>query len=194
MAEKHNLEEEAEKCEIIILNCPLCNFSGDQEKQVIKHLEDVHKLVDNEPKKINKPCRYHRQNRCSKGQDCKFLHEEKNDKETFKDNNEERNKSNPKKCKHGLKCTYLKQNRCSFYHDEAAQPRQQSNPRQTPQVNRTDPRPIPGHGHKSYALSSHVKMCRDSDMCNRGIKCRFRHYTPSHYEEGFHQRSSNKIQ
>ena len=184
----HNKEGSNENIEII--NCPLCDYSGDTDEQVIKHLEEVHELYDDpKPRKINKPCRYFRQNRCSKGLECKFTHQENPGNKTKLTENSD--KSNM--CKNGLKCTYLKQNRCDFYHEIAAQPRQQIiHHRSYNEV--SDPRTHSANAHKPNGPKTQVKMCRDGHNCDRARSCSFRHYTPAHYDVNFIQRSSKKTQ
>ena len=193
LSDVHNVDDiPKEKEDTKDVNCPLCDFSSKSEEQTIKHIEDVHKLVDESTsKKINKPCRYYRQKRCFKGQDCKFVHEE-----TQESPNKKPTENTTKTCKHGIKCTFLKQNRCHFYHEVAAQPKKQSRPseqqEQQPEIVRSDPRPTSGHEHKFRASLNQVNMCNDNHKCDRGRRCRFRHYSPAHYEVDFSQRSSNR--
>ena len=189
MAEVHNIEDAKKDNDLECFNCPLCEYNADSEELVIKHLEDVHKLVDEpKPRKINKPCRYYKQNRCFKGEDCKFTHEK-----TFENTYETKDNHNEHiKCKHGLNCTYLKQNRCSFYHEIAAQPRKESNLRQPTQGGRADPRPPSGHDQQSNVSLRQVKLCRDGNKCDKSRACRYRHYNPDHYKVDFIQRNSNQ--
>lgn len=165
------------------VNCPLCDYIDTSEECVIKHIEKVHQLADLGPKKTNKTCRYFLQNRCFKGQDCKFLHEEINQNL----NEQEANKNEPKMCKNGLKCIFLKQNRCQFYHKVAAQPFKQN-------VDRSDTRPSAGHGQQLRGSPNQVKLCRDGSSCDRSRRCKFRHYSPQHYKMDFSLNSSNRNQ
>ena len=183
----HSLGElRKENVETKDMNCPLCEYCDTSEELLIKHIEEVHQLVDHSPKKTNKPCRYFLKNRCFKGQDCKFLHEKVN----LNLKNIEANKIDPKMCKNGLKCNFLKQNRCHFYHKIAAQ---SAHPNQQ-KVGRSDPRPPASHVQKHHGSPNQVKLCRDGHSCDKGKWCKFRHYTPNHYNMDFSQISPNMNQ
>ena len=188
ISDNHNKDGSNENIKNV--KCPLCDYSGDTDEQVIKHLEEVHELVDDpKPRKINKPCRYFKQNRCFKGVECKFTHQENNEnKIKHAENNDKSNM-----CKNGLKCTFLKQNRCDFYHEIAAQPRKKmSNNKSHNEV--SDPRTHSTNAQQSNVSLTQVKLCRDGNKCDRSRSCRYRHYNPDHYKVDFIQRSSNKRQ
>ena len=181
LADIHNLVDKTHNDKMNVVKCPICEYSSDTDEKVVKHLENVHNLVDEATaNKVNKPCRYFKQNRCFKGPECKFVHEENKDKI----------EGQLKECKNGISCKFLKQNRCDFFHVIAAQPKHQSIHKPSNQ-DISHLRPTSGHVQQFHASPNRVNMCRDCDKCSRGRSCRFRHYSPAHYQLDFRQLSSN---
>ena len=73
-------------------------------------------------------------------------------------------------CRNGLSCRFLRENRCKFYHAEAAQPDgnewQSSHRRQNRRPRQRVPPRVP---------SSNVQWCKFGDNCHRRF-CEFKHY------------------
>ena len=265
----HNLGDNSEDN----IKCPICDYSAYKEEQVIKHIEIVHDLPEQEmSNKINKPCRYFKEKRCFKGSECKFMHENlktNNDLARHKKNhartgfqcmlcdykaeiegelvkhlanahditnktdttnkseenrfhcplcdhsednqqnlvkhlevehklmdmsssrNTNTNKTNQNQtippCHNGISCRYLRENRCSYFHEEAAQqeerweevrsrqPRSNNNYHNNLQNNHLSNNHNNHPSNQNNNQSDGVGWCRQELRCSRGRKCKYKH-------------------
>ena len=120
-----------------------CGCQTETEEQMIRHIDDYHMIkvretdeqvteTPEQKRKVNKECRYFKQGRCTKGDECLFKHFkstykcekcsfEADKKETLeehiKNKHKERQTSNTL-CKNGASCHFKAQNRCKFFHNE----------------------------------------------------------------------------
>ena len=173
LAYVHNLHDitEQRKHEGNQFNCALCDHIEDSEQELVNHLEISHKLVDVSSKtKTNQTSL-----------------------------NQRRTNSSLIKCENGQSCWYLRENRCRYYHEEAAQPeevweevrsrhsRQPNNNHNNnlqnnnyhinqPNNHQTHPNKHHNHQHNQQGDSwEGVQWCRMDLSCTRGRRCKYRH-------------------
>ena len=192
-----------------IFSCHKCDFKAPTEKEVDQHLDSVHlagfetitnmenSIKDNEPKKKYSCCL-----------DCGFnasteeeISNHLDNVHKLRDDNSQSTKSHQvqskttkpksnKTCKNGDSCRFLKENRCHFFHEIAAQPEEQWQEvrprRQRQERNGSQGEDTWAQGRNGGFYRVHqvtVKWCKDSDKCDKGYmrpngkmwSCPFRH-------------------
>ena len=84
-------------------------------------------------------------------------------------------------CKNGFSCRFLRENRCMFYHPEAAQPPQSEfeEVQQEGEWMQVKPRrpnqKLVRRGAQSGDSSDGVMWCNAGHKCDKGRVCKFRH-------------------
>ena len=194
-------------------NCHKCEFKATTEEQVSNHLDEVHlkgfETITNMNKSIKEKekvidciynCDFNAGTEEEVARHIDIVHLEKDVTEPTTTPNTEKNTQSIKECKNGLSCKFLKQNRCMFYHEEAAQSEGQwevVRPRRQQQGRNIDNEArISGRGSSHRVHSITVKWCRDGDKCRKGYRmsngkmwsCAFRHQTLGFGESSLNRR------
>jgi hypothetical protein len=144
-------------------NCALCVHSEDTEQKLVKHLEVKHKLVDMSNKRKTNQTNPNQRKLNQTGQTCQ----------------------------NGPCCRYLRENRCRYFHEEAAQPEEgweevrHHHPRQNNNHpnNQSNYHPNNLHNHPNNNHSRNhynnqadgVAWCRQELSCTRGRKYEYKH-------------------
>ena len=186
----------------VSFSCHKCEFKAPTENEMSKHLDEVHLLgyetITNMEKSINNnntiQCIYDcdfkakTEEAVAKHIDEIHLEIEINDQKEHKSVKTKMDKSNSV-CKNGVTCRFLKQNRCLFFHKEAAQPgdgqwevvRPRRQGRQYGLSGETLAKGVNGVSYRVHPVT--VKWCKEGDKCHKGYRmstgrmwnCAFRH-------------------
>ena len=170
-------------------SCHECNFKAQTESDISKHLDEVHlagfETITNMENSINGNesddkcfcplCDFKAQTEEAVVKHLEDVHELK-DITNESQSNKSIKRSPNIVCKNGVSCRFLKENRCHYYHEVAAQ-------HEGPWVE-VQSRRKRQERHQSQATGvstpsgrlSDVKNCRDWDKCDRGRWCKFQHY------------------
>ena len=189
----------------MVFSCHICDFKSQTEVQVSKHLDEVHlqgfETITNLENSIKETvqiincimCDFNAKTEEEVARHIDIVHLENNN--TVQP---EKTKTSNKACKNGDTCQFLKQNRCLFFHEVAAQPEGQWE-----EVRSRKQKKVRQSGEESWAKGRHggmyrvhpitVKFCNDGDKCHRGYmrsngkmwSCAFQHESL-----GFNQRFS----
>ena len=173
--------------------CHKCEFKAQAEYQVIKHLDEVHlegfETITNMENSIKETeaiikciiCDFEAPTEQEVAKHIDAVHLDQEETEPTQYSN--------KTCKNGISCRFLKQNRCLFYHKEAAQSdgqweevrhRRQGRSR----ASQNEEVSVTGRGGASYRVHPiTVKWCKDGDKCRKAYRmangkrwsCAFRH-------------------
>ena len=192
--------------------CHKCEFKAPTENEMSKHFDEVHlegfETITNMENSTNEDvtiqCIYDcdfkgkTEEEVAKHIDDIHLQIETKDQAEHKSVETKVDRSN-KVCKNGETCRFLKQNRCLFFHKEAAQPeegqweevRPRRQGRQSGLSGETWVRGVHGVSYRVHPVT--VKWCKDGDKCHKGYRmsngkrwnCVFRHEPLD-----FNQRSS----
>ena len=161
----HDITDDKKKYEGNQFNCALCDHIEDSEHKLVKHLEIVHKLVDVSSKTST--------NKTSL--------------------NQSRVNPSVNQCENGPSCWYLRENRCRYFHEEAAQSEEgwkevrsrrnhNNNNLQNkyhsnqPNKHQSQANKHHNHQHNQQDVSwEGVQWCRLDLNCTRGRRCKYRH-------------------
>ena len=159
--------------------CNKCNKRFKYKVEMIAHM--VHPCTVQEtlkePNKISNGNSNHIVDTCSKCDKCKCtkckVTTSSNESISPHINSIHRQEKDAPLCRHGPSCRFLKQNRCNFFHPEAAQPEggrwQKVGPRRPRQQQKQ------GHGPLPDVLEGNVLWCSWEDKCCKGRFCKFKH-------------------
>ena len=165
MKKKHSLNFKCEMCEIN-LGSKLC---------LERHVSQVH-TPENQVHCIMCPF-------SDSNEDVVIKHM---DQDHFPEKTSYTHKTISPRCKNGVKCTYLSENRCKFSHDNHAKSQEQVTHRmpKRPQEQewqefknrktKSFNKPVPS-GQQGYVPTRGVLACKFGDNCNKGRFCAFRH-------------------
>ena len=194
---KNSHTERTSRLEVTKFTCIMCVHEETSEEELVKHLANVHNLVDmdiqsrQEPVKFDCPLCKHSESL----EELLVKHLEKvhhladNPSSSRAKTTQLKPNQTVPRCMNGPSCRFLRNNRCNYFHDEAAQPEegwQEVRPRQakhkSQQYHHQEQQPR-HHQHQQklqtqqqvHGERSDVQWCWQELRCTRGRSCRFKH-------------------
>ena len=208
---KHMKNAHTERLEVTKFTCIMCVHEETSEEKLVKHLADVHDLVDmdiqgrEEAVKFDCPlCKHSEISEELLVKHLEKIHHLADNRRNSRANTTQikPNQTVPR-CMNGPSCRFLRNNRCDYFHDEAAQPEegwQEVRPRQVrqalhkthqqqpkqhqphqqqPKQNQQQQHQPQQHQHKPqqqvHGERPGVQWCWKELSCTRGRRCRFKH-------------------
>ena len=191
----HTQEIHTEQTTVTKIKCIVCEFKAGSEPELTKHYEENHIASSKSNSNNNAQvkcknglsCDFHKVGKCS------FLHEEpwqkvhtKRQKVQPKIQHGQRSQLAQKQhsdqvrsaCRNGPNCSFLRHNRCNFFHDQQKHHRQSHTPHKT-QQREASPRQEARLPRRSVQIkdapSKQLRQCKFGAKCDQGVNCGYLH-------------------
>ena len=186
--------ERTSRLDVTKFKCIMCDHEEISEEQLVKHLANVHDLVDMDfqggKETVKFDCPLCKHSDSSEELLVKHLEEVHHLADNPRSSRAKNTQLKPNqavlRCTNGPSCRFLRDNRCNYFHDEAAQPEQgwqevrsrQTRPGQQHQPHQQQHQQHKPEHHKHQQVHgerSDVQWCWQELRCSRGRRCRFKH-------------------